>query len=88
MIVYVAHEKHGTFTYSCAREILRGRLEDGYWYDNWDDGDPANQWEDRARAILDLPDEDFGELIEKRAWAFLLERADHEYEYVEQQRVR
>lgn len=81
MKVIVAHEKHGTFTYHSALTLLSLRLEDGYFYDNWDDGNPEHQWEDRAKQVLTADDED-------KAWAFLQERSDHEYEYVEKQEVQ
>ena len=96
MDVIVAHEKHGTFTYSSAYDLLKQRFEDGFWYDNWDDGDPAHQWEDRARAIVNFPrpkcmgtayDRARAE-AEQEALAFLEERADHEYEYIEVQAIR
>lgn len=86
--VIIAHDKDGTFTYSSAFSLLRERVDQGIYYDNWDDGDSANQWEDRARNIIDLPTEDGGAMRKARAWAFLRERSDFEYEGVEKQVVQ
>jgi hypothetical protein len=83
--VIVAHEKHGTFTYSSPFVLLKRRFDEGYWYDNWDEGDPTTQWKDRAREIVEMPD---GHDRDKAAWAFLRERSDHEYEWVQMQEVR
>lgn len=59
-----------------ALDLLVERLAQDFWYDNWDDGNPNHQWKDRAQAIVDAQDAD-------AALDFLLERSDHEYEYVE-----
>lgn len=94
MEVIIAHEKHGTFTYSSALGLLKKRVEDGYWYDNWDEGGPRHQWEDRAKAIVNgtikLKEgvEPTPEIFERIAWRFLLERKDYEYESVEKQTVQ
>lgn len=77
--VIIAHEKHGTFTYSSARALLESRVNDGYWYNNWDDGNPKHQWADLADAAL---------INETSAWHFLESRQDHEYEYVEIQEIQ
>lgn len=69
-------EKMGA-VYTAALGVVRERLADGYWYD----GDPENQWEDRARLIVEAGDG-------KAAWAFLCERDDHQYEGVEIKTVR
>ena len=94
--VILAHGKHDVGVYETALGILEERVRDGYWYDNWDDGNPKHRWADRARAILDgthfkrggqrVPMDD--ETREELAWRFLSERCDHEYEYVERQWVR
>jgi hypothetical protein len=60
---------------NAALDLVRQRLEAGFWYHNWDEGDPQAQWEDRARAIVEAEDND-------EAWDFLQERSDFEYEYV------
>lgn len=89
--VIVAHEKHGTFTYSSAWELFKQRFNEGYWYDNWDDGDPKHQWEDRAKKLKFAGERLWamdGPKVERAAWNFLAERKDHEYEYVEKQTVR
>lgn len=71
--IIVAHEKHGTFTYSTALGLLGQRFQDGYWYD-----DAAQE---KARLIL-------AERSERKAWHFLEGRSSHEYEYVERQEIR
>ena len=84
--VILAHEKHGDVIYADSRginfaalKILRRRVDEGYWYDNWDDGNPFHQWKDRAEAIIRVALEDEEEAA-RRAWTFLNNRADHEYE--------
>lgn len=72
-MVIVAREKHGTFLYSTALGLLKQRVEEGHWYDA-----PT---EKKAQKILSARDE-------KRAWLFLNNRRDNEYEYVERQEVR
>lgn len=62
--------------YRAAMKLLTKRYDEGFWYENWDDGDPKNQWADRARIIIDADDT-------RAAWNFLKERSDFEYEYVE-----
>lgn len=76
-MVIVAHEKNGTFLYASALDLLRERVAAGYWYENWDDGNPRHEWATRAQAITS----------ETAAWSFLLARSDHEYEAVEKQWV-
>lgn len=78
--VIVAKEKHGTFVYGSALELLEQRVKDNYWYDNWDDGVPEHQWGDRARQIAASGNE-------KEAMHFLEERDDFEYEGFEVQNV-
>lgn len=73
--VIVAHEKHGTTTHATALGLLAERVADGYWYD-FPEGS-----QQRAEAIVAEGDE-------ARAWRFLCERRDHEYESVERQAVR
>lgn len=80
MSVIVAHEKHGIFIYKTALGLLEQRIDLGEYY-NWDDGNPKHQWGDRAEAVLH-------ERSEAKAWAFLRERKDHEYEYIERQEVQ
>lgn len=63
-----------------ALKLFEQRYADGFWYDNWDDGDPNHQYADRADAIHAAQN---GEV----AWQFLRERSDHEYEWVERARV-
>lgn len=91
MRILVLHEKHGDAIYAAnspeqlhrtAVAVVRDRLRD--YYDNWDDGDPAHQWEDRARALLELQPNLAGEA----AWTLLREREDHEYEGLELESVR
>lgn len=58
-----------------ALDLVEQRLEEG-WYENWEDGNDAHEWEDRA------------EDIKAREWAigamaFLRERKDFEYERIE-----
>jgi len=84
--VILAFEKQGTFTYADSRgvnfaalKILRRRVDEGYWYDNWDDGNPFHQWKDRAEAIIEAALEDEEEAA-RRAMTFLDNRSDHEYE--------
>jgi hypothetical protein len=71
--VIVAHEKHGTFTYSSALVLLKQRVDDGWWYYDND--------LQRAKALVAAGDEE-------NAWRFLESRSDHEYEMVEKQVVR
>ena len=59
-----------------ALDLLKRRVDDDYWYYNWDDGDPEHQYEDRAREIVALEDP-------KAAFRFIMERRDAEYEWVE-----
>ncbi len=73
--------KSGATLEDAALELLTERLEQGFWYDNWDTGNPTEQYRDRAEKIVKLQD---GEL----AWRFLEERSDAEYEQVEVVTVR
>lgn len=79
--VIVLHEKHGNrviaHTDEAVLNLIGERLEEGWWYDDWDDGNLAHQWEQRARAIVDDQDA-------SAAWRFLRERKDHEYEGYEE----
>lgn len=84
MNVLFISDKHGDYVAShpegvehAALGLLMQRLDEG-WYYNWDDGQAAHQWEDRAAQIVDVKDAD-------AALSFLEERSDHEYEYVEVQ---
>jgi hypothetical protein len=71
--VIIAHEKHGTFGYTSALELLDQRVvREPYWYA----GDALT----RAKEILASQDED-------AAWRFLSSRRDYEYEYVEKQEL-
>jgi len=61
---------------AAALALLKERVEEGYWYDNWDDGDEIHQYADRAAKIVNSGNE-----IE--AYYFIVhERADFEYESV------
>jgi hypothetical protein len=73
--------KGGETLYDAALELLTERLEQGFWYDNWDSGNPHEQYKDRAEHIIEDQD---GEA----AWNFLYDRSDHEYEYVEEALVK
>jgi hypothetical protein len=64
-----------------ALDLLRQRVEDDFWYNNWDDGDPEHQYDDRAKKIVELEDA-------PAALRFLIERRDAEYEWVEVQQPR
>jgi len=80
---YVLHEKHGTRVVAnpdAALKIVTERLNEGWWYDNWDEGDPSTQWEDRARKIVADGDNNAAD-------DFLTERQHHEYEGFEVQRI-
>lgn len=81
MDIIVAREKHGTCLYALASDVIRARLEDGFWYDNSGDGNPKHQWEDRAREAFESNDENI-------AWRFLMERNDYEYESVSWEKVQ
>ena len=72
MDVLLAYDKHGTFVYSDALALLKVRVDQGYWYD----GEDAAEAEDILR-----------QQSENKAWDFLRERSDHEYEDVEWQTV-
>lgn len=87
MEVFTAHEKHGTSVYDSALAILCDRLSEGYWYDNWDDGNKRHQWRDRAEKIANAAAEGHPK-AEAVAERFLMERCDHEYEYVEKTTVQ
>lgn len=67
--------------YEVALEVVTERLNEGYYYDNWDDGNPRHQWEDRVNAIVAKADG-------AAAWSLLLERDDFEYEGVELRGMR
>lgn len=88
----IAHTKWGDELYETAYGLLKQRVEDGFYYDNWDDGNPKHQWEDRAKAVVNfrvakcIGHPSFDER-EKAAWVFLRERSDHEYEGVEEASV-
>lgn len=75
-------DKWGTWLMSgenleeAALKLVTERLEQGFWYDNWDEGNSSTQWEDRAKKIVEDKDG-------KTAWDFLEERNDFEYERVE-----
>jgi len=83
--ILLVKEKHDTYVLDAtnldkaALDLVSERLS-GY-YDNWDDGDPAHQWQDRAEEILRRQDG-------KAAWRLLQERSDFEYESVELQDLR
>ncbi len=92
----IARTKWDTELHETAFGLLKQRVDEGFYYDNWDDGNPDHQWEDRAKAILATPiprclgpARDAAKAkAERAAWAFLSERKDHEYEYVEVTTVR
>ena len=73
--VYIADDEAG-FN-AKALELLTQRVNDGYWYDDWNDGNDNHQWLTRANAIVQEGD---GE----KAWDFLESRSDFEYEWVEE----
>lgn len=77
--IIVAHEKHGTVLYANAIACLRRRVNEGYWYT---DSDAAE-----ACAIVHEYDSSHPATAEHKAWAFLLKRADHEYEGVSAEAV-
>lgn len=85
MDVFILSEKQGERIVNAddpekaALFILNKRFDEG-WYDNWDDGDPNNQWEDNAKTIINSGDG-------KSALRFLRERNDHEYEGIEFTRI-
>lgn len=58
-----------------ALDLVTQRLEQVFWYENWDEGDPKTQYKDRAEEIVKAQDED-------KAWKFLQERDEFEYEQV------
>lgn len=76
-------DKHSTYIIdhedgdrAAALALLKERVQEGYWYENWDDGDEAHQYEDRAAKIANSGNE-----IE--AYYFIVhERSDFEYEDV------
>lgn len=70
--IIIAHEKHGTTTYSHATTLLNQRICDGYWYYG-EDAEAAEQALEGG---------------EDTAWAFLEARSDYEYEGVELQEVQ
>lgn len=67
--------------HAAALDVVRERLEQDWYYDNWDDGDKRHQWNDRAKRITE-------EANGRWAWGFLRERDDHEYEGVELREAR
>lgn len=74
----VCREKHGDFPFDTALAVIRERLEDDYWYDDWEgsdnpENDPRLLWETRARAISVGGNE-------TEALNFLIERRVFEYE--------
>jgi hypothetical protein len=79
MKIMQLNEKHGNRFVKAddineaALRVITDRLNEGYWYDNWDDGDPNHQWEDRAEEIVCANDA-------KAAYKFLSERRSQEYE--------
>lgn len=73
--------KGGETLEQAALELLTERVNEGYWYYNWDEGNPLTDYEDRAKKIVELQDG-------KAAWGFLRERSEHEYEQVEEVYVR
>ena len=80
MDILLVEDKHGTYVKSdergvefAALDLLRSRVSDGWWYDS--------KAQTRAREITRADDAD-------GALDFLLERVDHEYEYVEVQETR
>ena len=66
---------------TAAFTLLSERVEEGYWYVNWNDDDPKHQYEDRATDIVKRG-------AAEEAWPFLLERREVEYEWVELQETR
>lgn len=77
----VAYGKHGTDLYESALKLLEERITEGYWYDNWNDGNPMHQWKDRADDALKRQDENI-------AYRFLTARQEFEYEGFEIQEPR
>lgn len=37
-----------------ALDLVTQRLEQVFWYENWDEGDPKTQYKDRAEKLLKL----------------------------------
>ncbi len=76
MQIVTLHTKHGdrVFAHQDGWElkIVQERLGEG-WFIDWDDGDPKNQWEERAKQIVETQDVAAAE-------TFMYERQDHEYE--------
>lgn len=61
--------------YQSAMELLKQRNEQGFWYDNWNSGNPSAEYKTRAEAIIESGDG-------RAAWRFLQERSEFEYENV------
>ncbi len=80
--IIIWHEKHGNRVTTASPEaflqVFNERYKDGYWYENWEEGNPMTEWGDRAKVIHDAQDE-------KAAQRFLYERQEHEYEGFEEQ---
>lgn len=81
--VLVFHEKHGDRLVRKSPAniltVVEERFTEG-WYCNYDSGDPATQYEDRARKIVADSDP-------QGAWELLLDARDGEYEGFEEQSV-
>jgi hypothetical protein len=48
--------KTGDTLEDAALDLLSERVDDGFWYDNWDTSDPTEQYEDRAQQIVESKD--------------------------------
>lgn len=88
MEVILVKDKWDTYTIAnergvewAALDLVKQRLDDDFWYDNWDDGNPDHQWKDRAQEIVDSEDA-------SGALYFLREREGFEYEYIKVQTVK
>jgi len=89
MEVILVKDKWDTYTIAnekgvryAALDLLKQRVEDDFWYDNWDEGNPDTQWEDRARAIVKKAT--YADLLDEAAYDalyFLEERNDEGFEY-------
>jgi hypothetical protein len=67
-----------------ALKLLERRMDEGYWYDNENDGNPLHQYADRARDILLRAKPESNEDRSKvgmLAWRFLKMRSDKGFEY-------
>lgn len=74
----ICDEKHGEREFDTALDVIRERLEEGYWYLDWTgrdnpDDDPELRWQQRAETIARCG-------TEEAALLFLIARRSFEYE--------